>query len=516
MAEEQTGDDKFEKIDDESLTFLEQVRKGKARYFVLSMKGNKVRSLIVKKKPVKQKDRKAARGGGYQPVFGVATGMGAKITFSIARSDGFDEKIAACKTEKLKKFLAAQTGKMFAPAFELLDTPPPIPFDDEDLNDPLIARFMKLEPVINKACDLHPEQVSTIQQTVTTIRLLLQDEETRGSAGPRIDEFVLYLKELLASDTTVSSSPPTESDQSVLAGKLAALLKKLKPLLERVVAAHPNRKNELHATLAQIVGEIKGQQFDQAKENITAFATLLKSLVAQKSEASGGQSVDRSMEFAARRNALEPRLLEAQLADRERATKLGAVWDYADEQARNGDFESAFTALGRLEAAIDQIRTESTASTQTRQDSTSEEEPAPQTPEQTAPISNVALQQSLLAWDAARKAVHSDLQELEKEILELFSDDPRLGEVRTKTVKLDAVLGDYAEDLRDRLDDAYNAPEEYKPQLRAEAITVLKKYRSYLSADPFVKAVAGNLLKPIDVEGVLVKTLDDVAKKLGA
>jgi len=207
-------DDKFEKMDDESMSFLEQVRKGKSRNFVLSMKGNKVRSMVVKKKPIKEKDRKAARGEGFQPVYGVATGMGAKITFTIARADGFDEKAADRKTEKLKKFLSSQTGKVFKPNFELVDAPPPIPFDDEDLNDPLIARFMKMEPVIVKACEAHPDSIPVTQASVKMIRGLLQDEETRQQAAPKIDEFVQFLKDLLAGNAAVPPAPPPPGSQA--------------------------------------------------------------------------------------------------------------------------------------------------------------------------------------------------------------------------------------------------------------------------------------------------------------
>lgn len=201
-------DDKFEKMDDESLSFLEQVRKGKSRNFVLSMKGNKVRSMVVKKKPIKEKDRKAARGEGFQPIYGVASGMGAKITFTIARADGFDEKAADRKTEKLKKFLSSQTGKVFKPDFDLVDAPPPIPFDDEDLNDPLVTRFMGLEPTIMEACNRHPESVSLVQASVSMIRGLLQDEETRPTAGPKIDELEQYLSDLMSGNAAVPPAPP--------------------------------------------------------------------------------------------------------------------------------------------------------------------------------------------------------------------------------------------------------------------------------------------------------------------
>jgi hypothetical protein len=128
----------------------------------------------------------------------------------------------------------------------------------------------------------------------------------------------------------------------------------------------------------------------------------------------------------------------------------------------------------------------------------------------------VAYQQSLLAWDAACKKMHAELKQLERDILELFADDPRLAEVKKNVVKLDAVLGDFAEELRDRLDDAYNAPAEERAELRGAALLVLNRYRNYLRSNAFIKAVANNLVRPIDIQGVLEKTLNVVANKLGA
>ena len=59
--------------------------------------------------------------------------------------------------------------------------------------------------------------------------------------------------------------------------------------------------------------------------------------------------------FTSRREELEPRLLEAQKADREQATRLGGVWGYAGEQAEAGAFDKAHGALDRLEKFIDDI-----------------------------------------------------------------------------------------------------------------------------------------------------------------
>lgn len=428
------GDDDFQKMDDASLACLEQVRKGKSLNFVLSMKGGDVRSLVVKKTPLKDKDRAEARGGGYQPVFGVATGSGSAIKFIVSRADGFDEKTAASRTDKLKKFLKDQTGKPLNPTIELVETLPPIPFDDDDLKDPLIARFMQLQYQIDEACTRFPESVPQIQSSVNSIRLLLQDVEKRPEASGPIDELATYLKNLLGGGGTApppTPSPPPRTEappdgaeaafkarvngllpkvkaaagtpagegaklkvseaavlarkqawpeanklldeaESLLTGatppggtppgkldgvaaKLAESLQKLQPLIDQVSAAQPARKGELLATAAQITAEINQGQLDQAKQNIMSFATLLKSLVGQSPSPPPGGANDLESQVAALRQTLEPRLLEAQRLDREKATKLGAVWDYVGQQVSTGNFRNALSALERLQTALAEV-----------------------------------------------------------------------------------------------------------------------------------------------------------------
>ena len=487
-------DDKFEKMDAESLDFLEQVRKGKSRNFVMSVKGGKVKSLLVKKKRVKDKEMKEARGGGFQPMFGVVSGQGGNITFTIAKSDGFEKDPMGGKVQKLKLFLKDQTGKAFKPTVELVATPPPIPFDEDDLNHPLIARFSKLSDLIEQVCLQHPNSSDQTREMANACHHLLSDEETLDQAGPKIDELENYLNGFQLSENRVSppenttteqpaaTEPQSESssdtsssgpapeapaaDRSVLAGKLAEGLKKLKPAVQAAIQAAPDKKEvlissmsqvvtdiksenlddakvnmvalgkliqeikagaasssatdgdssngaapdpglagklaealkklkpaadnlieknpdlktELYTGIAAIAGEIKEQKFDEAAQSVKEFAAKLKSIgaaAADQVQTSSGEDSssseseapvsteanedanaesggDEAEKFAKRRDELEPRLLEAQKADRDGATRLGGIWGYANDQADASNFEKAHATLDRLEKAIEE------------------------------------------------------------------------------------------------------------------------------------------------------------------
>lgn len=278
--------DQFDRMDEESLQFLEQVRKGKSRYFVMSVKGAKVQSLLVKKKRIKDKELKAARGGGYQPMFGVVEGQGTNISFKIAMSDGFMSDPLGGKVAKLKAFLKDQTGKAFKPTVEVVAEPPPLPFDEDDLKHPLIARFMSLSGLVSRVSDQFPDAVQQLQTLVNETHQLLQDEDTIDSAGPKIDELEKFLGgfELgptgSAEDETGSTTPPAAPapERSVLAGKLAEGLKKLKPAVQEAITIAPDRKQVLVSSMAVVVEHIKAENLDEAKVSMVALGKLIQEI----------------------------------------------------------------------------------------------------------------------------------------------------------------------------------------------------------------------------------------------
>lgn len=530
-------EDQFEKMDADSLAFLEQVRKGKARNFLLSMKGNKVRSMLVKKKSIKEKDLKAARGGGYQPVFGVVEGTGAQITFHVARSDGFDEKTADCKTEKLKKFLKEQTGKVFQPAFQLVNSPPALAFDDEDLRDPRINRFMKMEPLIKKACDSHPDQAASIEDRFNAIRSLLQDEETLALAEPKIDELVNDLKQLLggnASPVASTSQPSTTAastaDSSTTDGattdatattKFAAALKKLKPLVDRAIAADANRQPELHGTMAKIAGQIKSHQFDQAREGLTEFAARLKSLLAETSPMDSPGAIEGMAlqdEFAARRDALEPRLLQAQRANRDKATQLGADWSFANEQAQSGNFDRAWQAFEKLETAINAILTSSPGSP-TAPATPSEDRPLP-TDEQLEYLVDdgdeqrgvVTFRKAMLLWEATRGKVKQDINDLRNTILQHFPERTAAAD------RLEEIIVSLDTRLSDRIDDYINTESrEDRVLLHAGILETIADYQERLDDGPLsqlINHVDANPFMPLSIRSSIESALSRLTNEL--
>lgn len=590
-------------MSEDSIGYLEEVKKGKVRRFAMITKGADVVSLIVYKKGNVEKYKKEAKQSGKgQFCFGVVDGKGVDIRFALARSDGFESE--PVKSIKLKSFLDEAADIKCKPHFEIVDVPP-LALDDED---PLVARFQSLMPSASAACDAHPDRANAINALCMRIGSCL-DQDQADEASAKLSELELLLGGLRSAPAsattnatattettaesptpnppstetpTSTSTPPAEPasspDQSALEAKLVEALKRMKPLMDKALEVAPNRKGDIATAITNVRELLKTKQFAQAQIDILAFGKLLKSLIENvpaaaaaptesprpdgaaakfaeqlkqliprikglagtpvgdqcKLLASEAGGLARTQDFAkalellsqvesllssnvtTNTNAppsldeqfeslklrIEPKYLQAQQIKPDKRDVLQKAWNYARDQAMDGKVPSAVAALEKLEASIDKLLA----------DTTSQPQVAPT--EETPARSNVALQKSLLAWEAACKQMSSRLQAFEQAIMELFKDDARLNSVKQNIHKLDAVLGDYAVELRDRLDEAYNAPDQFKPVICEDALQVLGRYRNYLETDPFVKAVDGNPLVPVEVENILGKALATVAANL--
>ncbi|HEX2477112.1 MAG TPA: hypothetical protein VHK01_20320, partial [Lacipirellulaceae bacterium] len=115
-----------DKIDDESIKFLQDVKKGKPRKFVMIKEGVQIDKLyIFKKGPFDRYVRLAKQEGVRGEAFwGVVRGDGVDIQFELSRADGFENPPG---TEiRLKEFLKEETSYKFEPNYVIVETLTPI------------------------------------------------------------------------------------------------------------------------------------------------------------------------------------------------------------------------------------------------------------------------------------------------------------------------------------------------------------------------------------------------------
>ncbi len=359
-------------VDDGTLKCLDEAKKGKPRRFVMISKGAKILSLFLYKKGSVEKYKKLAKedakGSFY---FGVVDGSGAELRFNLSSIDGFTD--APVKDQVLKAFLSEQADFTCRPSFVLVSELPDIPFDAEDLADPLVAKFVQLEKLASTVIQNHPLQSEDIRKRLSAIRRLLEQVETRSQAESPLNDLVQLIEQLSPSDlsgsasanASESDSSKADSDAQGLATQLTESLKKLKPMLDRAVSQSPEQKGELHGLFVQIATQIKSSQLDAAKEGVKTLATHIKAILTNEESKSEvpENTLDPVSEIERRIKELIPRIRELEKVDSQRGAKLFAVLNLASEKAKANALVEAQNAIQKVAEALDKTSSLSSVAT---------------------------------------------------------------------------------------------------------------------------------------------------------
>jgi hypothetical protein len=222
MARDDDDDDGLPPIGEGTEGALDDAKKGKPRCFLLICKGAKVKYLKVKKKSIKKNEIAEAKKLGYkgEPYIGVLTGKGMDLIFNLAISDGYESE--PVKDKVLKDFLEEHANFKCKPSFAIVATPPEVPFDDEDLKNPLVARFLALGDLIAQVLDINPGAEGELKETTSEIRVLLQDDEF-NAAEPRVNLLEKRLQELRNASGTNPLEELVQGLLSTLPGDLQRL-----------------------------------------------------------------------------------------------------------------------------------------------------------------------------------------------------------------------------------------------------------------------------------------------------
>ena len=519
MARDDDDDDSLPPLGENTEKFLEQAKKGQARSFLLVCKGNKVKYLAVKKKPVKKNELNEAKKSGYkgEGYFGVITGKGMELVFNLSMADGYTSE--PVKDKILKDFLEEKADFKCKPTIAIVATLPDVPFDDEDLKNPLIARFLALDVLITQVLDVNPAAEAELVKTTSGIRLLLQDGEFQ-TAEPSISTLETRLQELLNGappnipvppsplgptstsqpippappvppNTPAPTAPAPTVDNDALKLKLQEALNKLVPQLKQAVVTYPEKKVELLTPVAQIKKQMDSGDLQEAKKGILAVGQLLKSLMSQaattpSTSESQPQAVDPlRAEYERKLAAIKPsydKALQDMLGD---TSKFRTVMTYVTEQAEAGIFGNAIKALERLTQAVEKAISEAPKSNEQDQKSG----------EGTVKSAAMAFKIGRLEWAMACDEVQQQLRSLKGAILQAGEDfdNSSLTELDNATDQLYGILGDEAQNLQDRFDENIDSQSQNEQQATLdEVLKQMDRYESFLSGNPLVDAATSN------------------------
>ena len=342
-------------ISEDSIGYLEEVKKGKSRKFAMICKGTSVISLVVYKKGAVEKRKKEAKESGKgQFYFGVVEGKGIDIRFLLARADGFESP--PVKSTELKNFLAESADMKCKPTFEIVDEAP-LALDDDD---PLVARFLTLRGGTQQACESHPDLAAEINGLCQQVARHL-DQEQSDEATDKLNALESLLGGLGVNESVPQEgdvkTPPVSADALKL--KLQEALSKLVPQLKQAVVTFPERKVELLTPVSQIKKQLDSGELQEAKQGILAVGQILKALMAQSKSPDEIQpqsqvEIALGVEFQRKLADLQPRYDQALKDGLGDTNKFQTVMTYAKEQAESNAFGNAIKAIDKLSQAIDQ------------------------------------------------------------------------------------------------------------------------------------------------------------------
>jgi hypothetical protein len=530
-------------ISEETVDMLEgQVKKGKARKFFLIYKGASIKTLVVfKKGPFGPKIMKAKKDGFKGDVaYGVVTGSGQNLVFQLP---GTGEVAAAMKVDsweaepptkraKLREFLV-DNGLKFKPTYEVvtelanapdpdaesdIPVPPPPPGSEATDENEGGSEQPEAPPSPDAAALSFMERLKALKPDMAKVIAggvsVSQDVKLRASEAAvfaRKKDFAAAIEVLndveeLTNKGLAEMSAGASGNDEAQASAFKSRLQSLLPQLKVAIGTPAGDEAKLRASEAQVFS--RKNDFAQANVLLEQVEGLLKAPV---SDTVGETGDNKAQQFAQQRDALEPRFLEAKRADPDKATKLAGVWDYADAQAQDENFDNAFKAIQRLAGAVEKIL-DASAKTDTEQPSTEDDG------------TFVKLQTSRLQWDQARKKVTAELRTLEQTILDgckAINDDPEeefdvdLSDLAGKTKQLYSVMDKLDERLLDKLDEALNADEkELRDQKQQEAIDIIKDYQVIVNEDPQVTAIDDNGFLTTSIKQTFATVLSDLASKL--
>ncbi|MDX1929988.1 MAG: hypothetical protein SFV81_25905 [Pirellulaceae bacterium] len=486
-------------MSEDSISFLQDAKKGKARKFAMICKGTSVVSLVVYKKGNVEKRKKEAKESGKgQFYFGTVDGSGPSLRFVLARSDGFESE--PVKTAALRSFLEESADFKCKPYFEIVDTPSLV----LDESDPLVNEFLKLQPSALAACDAHPDRATLINNLCLQIGTHF-DQDQSAEAAQRLEELKVLLRELGSAQNPVEAGQFSNSNSgSATAG--------VSDSAAQPIAAQPIAASDWSSKLAAWLPTIKSVIAAKGP-NVPAIVKLLTEANALSKSVNGlEQAVTKltdcyrlatqnvpdatpnpSDQFNARLKSLLPQVKA--IADEALKEQAKALALQAGGLAQQKAFDQANVSLDSLERLL-----------------------AGNVPKQPeiksagkSPRGLVAYTKLLLDWRKAQAQVVNNLSSIGNSLLNRddVKSDPRFEQVKAAVAAMPSLIPAFGEELSDLIDAAMSAgPGPKADESLRNAKVVLARYRSLLKSAVTLQRLELLAAKHTNVESNVYSLLD--------
>jgi hypothetical protein len=289
-----------EKIDEESKKALTEVKKGKARKFVIVKEGVQIDRLYVFKKGPYEKFVRQAKKDGIrgQAFWGVVRGDGLDIFFELSRAEGFEQPPG--KDIRLKEFIKEETGFKFNPAYAIVDT------------------------------------LATVDET--------DEDESPQDAQPGAEQ---------AAEASAVTQAQEEQGE-----KFTRLLKKILPHVKRALASSTSLGDELRSQVRQAQDLGRRREFEQGLTTLRTVGELAKKALAEAASTQSKPAANPATQFAERLQQLRGQLDAAQAQDTSVAKEITTRMRDAETLAGRQKLDRASAALPQIERLLDRARAE--------------------------------------------------------------------------------------------------------------------------------------------------------------
>jgi hypothetical protein len=468
--------------------FLDDVKKGKPRSFLLVCKGPKVVFLSVKKKPVKKNELNDAKKDGFKgdPYFGVITGKGMDLVFNLSQADGYDKP--PVKEVVLRDFLEEHAGLKCKPTFVVVPESPAIPFDDDDLQNSHVARFMKLEEPIALFVEnpANQAQIQTLTTLIKETRLLLQGGDFVEGAK-KIDEIERIVKNTSAA---TAGNPGTAANPGPSAAELAltfaSRLKVLKPDIDKVLAVDLASNQQLKTLVGEAGTAGRDKNFARGLELLDQIEPLVRQGLLALQQSTPTTKDDPGSAFNNRLKGLLPKIKEAVSRGVNSAQQIQQLAGEAGNAAKQKQFAQANGLLDRLDALLGQLGDD----TRTLH-----------------PQFAQKWEEAKTGWGDAIDVVNAQFEKLRVALIN--EEDEELK--RIAEFSLNAVTGDHRVPLQAAILDVDRAAADKKTGPINKARTLIEEFRDHIDTDDQVEACDDN---PFEVKVTIRETLEPALKKM--
>lgn len=467
-----------EKLSDDTLDNLEQVKKGKPRKFIMICKGTSVISLVVYKKGSVDKFKKEAKEAGKGQIYaGVVDGRGVDIHFKLSKAEYGDKQ--PVKPLVLKSFLEEKADIKCKPAIDMVDMVGLVL--DED--DPEVKRFVALQEAALAACDARPDLAGEINPLCLAIGKHF-DEGQRDEAIAKLDKLVALLNMINAPKGSVPPPPPTAGPKTA-DQELEAILKRVRPEVEVMVKGGVDTSSRASALSA----------IDQLKTDakIPAAVDAAKELLSNLGD-----------DYRDRLDKISPRvakLLSGSFTERAGdVEKIKTVFAFAQERGDTERYGSALVALKNVETLLKAAETEG------------------------APKEADVIQKGTVAarakfvtsrWQTTVRQVRVEIDKLHDAIALENPDEEDAAEIPKM---IQAAIDEFCDEINDAILGVQKATDEDAGAVE-NALKVIRSYRERVASDPLIQHLNeadADLGVAVNVEKTLLDALDEIESQLAA